>query len=80
MLTLVGFPQFQRALFFIAVNPLAGKHELPINLVPIEFRTVNTDELGNSAYGNAAAAAHAGAVDHNRVEANYGGDSKRLGS
>jgi hypothetical protein len=63
--TVMGLPQFQRAPFFIAVNPLAGKQKFPVNLVPIEFGAVNADELSCTSYRNTAAATHAGAIDHN---------------
>ena len=65
MLAMVGFPKFQRVPFFIAVNPLAGKQKIPVNLMPIEFGAVNAGELGCTPYRNTATAAHAGAIDHN---------------
>jgi hypothetical protein len=78
-LIVAGFPQFKRALFFIAKYSLAFKQQVPIDMVPVEFGPVDTDKLGNSVYGDAAAAAHAGAIDHNGVETNDGCDTKRLG-
>jgi len=62
---MMGFPQFQRVPFFVAVNPLAGEQKLPVNFVPIEFRAVNADELSCIPYRNTATAAHAGAINHN---------------
>ena len=44
----------------------------------IEVGAVNAGELGNAAHRNAAAAAHAGAVHHYRVQADDGLDAERL--
>ena len=45
-LAVAGLPLLQRVFFFIAINPLAGKQKVPVNLVPIEFRAINADKLG----------------------------------
>ena len=49
----------------------ALEHEIPVDLMGVEFGTVDADELRLAADGDAAAAAHARSVDHDRVE---GGD------
>ena len=43
-------------------------HQVEIDLVPVEFGPVNANELGFSVIFDSAAAAHAGAVNHNCIE------------
>ncbi len=59
----------QRAFFLFAVNLLTLHDGIPVDKEGVEFRTVDAGELDLVAKLDAAAAAHAGAVDHNRVEA-----------
>src|SRR5512136_841903 len=50
-----------------------------IDLMTVEFGAVHAGELHLAAYHDPAAAAHAGAVDHDRVEADDGFDAVRPG-
>ncbi len=77
---MAGFPQFKRTFFFIAEYSLAGKQQVPIDVMPIEFRPVDTDKLGNSVYGDATAAAHTCTINHDGVETDDSGDAERPGS
>ena len=52
----------------LLVGTEAVHHPRPVHLVAVEFRPVHADEPGLAAHGDAAAAAHARAVDHDRVE------------
>ena len=53
--------------------------EVEIDLVGVELGPVDAGELGPLRREHAAAAAHAGAVDHQRVEAHHGLDPVRPG-
>ena len=61
------------------VHLLAAHRFVEINQMAVEVRTVDTGELGFAADRDAAAAAHAGAVDHDRVHADDGLDPELLG-
>src|SRR6185369_15677643 len=50
-----------------------------VDLVAVEFGAVDAGETGLAAYYDPAAAAHAGAVDHDRVEADQGLDAVGAG-
>ena len=62
-------------------NRISGGHEqlLPVDRVAVEIRPVDAGELGLAADGAAAGAAHARAVDHDRVQADHGLDAVRPG-
>src|SRR5574344_1016678 len=49
-------------------RPHALEHLININKMTVKLRTVNTDELGLSAYCQTASAAHTCAVNHNCVK------------
>src|SRR5450756_1279259 len=68
----------QRLLFLLEILPLAGHQQIEVDLVPVELRPVDADELRLAADADAAAATHAGAVHHDRVEADEGLDAIRL--
>ena len=53
-----------------AVHGAAGHGLVEIHEVAVEVGAVHTGELGLAAHGQAAAAAHAGAVDHDGVHGN----------
>src|SRR3990172_8289408 len=59
-------PRFKGFLLLRGVFFLAVHEEVPVHKMPIELRPVDTGEQGLVAHGDAAAAAHARAVDHNR--------------
>ena len=59
---------FLRGLFLRLERAHARKHLVPVDFVSVEFRAVDADELRLAADRHAATAAHAGAVDHDRVE------------
>ena len=63
----------------VEVHLAALETLVPVDLVTIKVRAVDAGELGLAADGEAAAAAHAGAVDHDRAHGNGGGDAVRLG-
>ena len=50
-------------------HPSAGHRFVKVHQVSVEVRSVHAGELGLAAHGQAAAAAHARSVDHNRVHA-----------
>ena len=63
----------------ISVRSVPGDHLVEVHLVAVEVGAVHAGELHLAAHGEAAAAAHAGAVDHNGVHAHGGGDLVLLG-
>src|SRR5450759_1517538 len=65
----------QRLLLLLEVLPLTGHQQVEVDLVPVELRPVDADELGLAANADPAAATHAGAVHHDRVEADDGLDA-----
>ena len=56
--------------FFVTVHALAAHEALKVHEVTVKFRTVDAGEFRLIANRHAAAAAHARAVHHNRVEGN----------
>ena len=65
---------FEAALFILAVG-LKTKHQLVVvDLVPVELGAVHAGELGFASHRDAAPAAHAGAVHHDRIQADDGLD------
>lgn len=54
-------------------------HLVEIDLMAIEFGAVDADELGLAADGDAATAAHTGAIDHDGIEGDDGFDVVGLG-
>jgi len=65
--------------FFTVVHFLAKDQFREVYQVCVKFRAVDADELRLAAYGGAAAAAHTGTVDHDRIEADDGIDPRRTG-
>src|SRR5665647_1949622 len=63
----------QRLLFLLEVLPLTGHQQIEVDLVPVD-----ADELGLASDADPAAATHAGAVNHDRVEADERLDAIRL--
>ena len=57
---------------FLEVEVVALQQAVPVDKVGVELRTVNAGELALTADGEAAAAAHAGAVYHDGVQAGIG--------
>ena len=69
-----------RSLLLITAKPLQTPHEIvEIDLVRIEFGPVDAGELDVVADSYAAPAAHAGAVDHDRIHADDGLNAERAG-
>src|SRR5665811_1561890 len=68
----------QRRLLLLEVLPLTGHQQIEVDLVPVELGSVDADEPGLAADADPAAAAHAGAVNHDRVEADERLDAIRL--
>src|SRR5450759_1830220 len=68
----------QRLLLLLEVLPLTGHQQIEVDLVPVELRPVDADELGLAADADPAAATHPGAVNHDRVEADERLDAIRL--
>jgi hypothetical protein len=52
---------------------------IPVHLVAVELGAVDADKTRLPAHLDAAGAAHAGAVDHDRVQADDGRHAKGLG-
>ena len=70
---------FSLFLFKRAVHHAAAHSLVKVNLKAVEFRTVHTGEFSLAAHGEAAAAAHACAVDHNGIHGNDGLDMVGFG-
>ena len=64
--------------FSLAVDAVAAHELVIIDLVAVKIRAVDTGELHLAADRDAAAAAHTGSVDHDRVQRNDGLDAERL--
>ena len=62
-----------------AVHGAAGHCLVKIHEVAVKVGAVHAGKLGLAAHGQAAAAAHAGAVDHDGVHRHNGLDIVRLG-
>src|SRR5687768_8552220 len=56
----------------IAIHAIALLQNFEVDVVGVELRPVDAGELAVVADQNAAAAAHARAVDHDRVETDHG--------
>ena len=62
----------------LALEPLlAGDQLLEVDLMAVEIGSLHASETHLPVDGNAAGAAHAGAVDHDRVEGHHGLDAER---
>src|SRR5579864_3209319 len=57
------------------VGAVAEREQVEVDLVGVELRAVDAGEYGLAAYGDAAAAAHSGAVDHDRIETGHSLDA-----
>ena len=64
---LPGTPSVEGLLLEVAVCRQPVHQHAEVDLVPVELRPVDADELGLAADADAAAATHAGAVHHDRV-------------
>ncbi len=76
-------PALQRFLFGALVAPQTRHQVVEVHLVAVEVGPVDAGELDLVADLDAAAAAHAGAVDHHRVQADDGLDlvcARRFGA
>src|SRR5574337_719152 len=69
LLALVVGELLHRRLLFLKIAPVPQDKLVVVDLVPVELRAVHADELVLPGHGHPAGAAHAGAVDHYRVEA-----------
>ena len=63
----------------VAVGAQAVHQQVEIHQVPVELRAVHAGEQRLAAHADAAAAAHAGAVHHHRVQRDDGAHAQRLG-
>src|SRR5574341_217738 len=70
-------PALERGCFLRLVARKARHEIFEVDLVAVEVRPVDARELDLAADLDAAAAAHAGAVDHDRVHAHHGLDAAR---
>ncbi len=61
-----------------AKRPHARHHVVEVHLVAVELRAVDADELRLAPDGDATAAAHARAVDHDRVQGHGDGNAEGL--
>ena len=59
----------------VTIGGVPGDHFVKVHLMAVEIRAVHTGEFDLAVYVQAAAAAHSGAVDHNGVHADGGGDA-----
>ena len=66
--------------FLGLVHGLAAHHPVEVDLVAVELRTVDADVLRDAVDHHAAAAAHPGAVDHDRVQAKRASERRRAAS
>lgn len=66
-------------LFLVRIGLQSEYQLIEIDLVPVELRAVHAPELGFAAHGDPASAAHARAVDHDRIEADHGRNVEFLG-
>jgi len=66
------FVAFVGLLFLFLVRAESFDHQVEIHFMTVELGSVHADELGFSVHLDAAAAAHAGPVDHDCVERNLG--------
>ena len=57
----------------------ATHHFVEIDLMTIEFGTIDTNELGLTAYADATGTTHACPINHDGVQRNVGGDVVFLG-
>ena len=64
---------------FPGVEGVAGDQLVPVHLVTVEVGAVNAGELGLAAHSDAAAAAHAGGIDHDGAQRADGLDAVGLG-
>src|ERR1035437_4733347 len=64
--------RIQGLLLLRQILPLTSQQLIEVDLVPVELRSVDTDELGLATDTAPAGAAHTGAVNHDRVKADEG--------
>ena len=69
----------QRGLLFALEALLAQRQLVEIHQVAVEIGAIHAGELHLAADRDAARSAHAGAVHHDRVQADDGGDAERAG-
>ena len=69
----------QSALFILEEEALALHQLIKVDFVSVEIGPIHAGEFHPAAHGNAAAAAHSGAVDHDGIEADHGLDAGRPG-
>src|SRR5208283_2767968 len=62
---------FERKLFGVAIHRVALHQNREVDAVRVKFRPVNAGEFTLAFYQHAATAAHSGAVDHDRVQADH---------
>jgi len=55
------------------ISTTAREQLIPVNLMSIEHGPIHAGELGGSVHTHPAGAAHAGAVNHDRIECGQGG-------
>ena len=67
-----GQPLVKGQFLFFKVGALSCQQQIPVDLVSVEIRSVDAGELCFAAHGYPAAAAHTGAIDHYRVQADDG--------
>ena len=70
----IFFETIQCRTLLIAVEFVALHEHGKVHLMRVEFRAVDAGKLAFAADRDAAAAAHAGAVDHHRIETDNGGN------
>ena len=64
----VFFILFVCILFLVFIGVQSFHHQVEVDFVPVEFRSVNANEFWLTIKFDSAAAAHTGAVNHNGVE------------
>ena len=69
-----GLPLFECFLFFGLECTGTAQHLVEVNLVPVEFGTVDTHEASFSANADTAGTTHARSVNHYGVQAHVGGN------
>jgi hypothetical protein len=74
LLSALALVVFQYKRFFIFEIPCAFHGQIEIDQMPVKLWSVDAGELGIFADFDAAGAAHAGSVHHNRIHADQGLD------
>src|SRR5512146_3532427 len=80
LLFLLHLELLERLALFFAVHRVALHQHFKVHQRSIELRSVTTGELALAAKQNAAPAAHAGAIHHDRIETDQCLDSERTGN